>query len=400
MWIVLGLITIVAIILLNWKTIEKIKIGQNMNSYSEVKTQWTDIDFTTAIRDETPKISWTDDKVTYPALAKYRINGIFEIKNIIFVYGSDFHELQNIALRKSMKIPEEGYSIDPYFEDKNEQAYIFRSENNGKTFEKISLGHGFVESNRNEPIFVNNMLYIKVSANFPDEVRYYRSADLGKTWIENNWMPTFTWSDGTMFTYKSGQKTLKVSIDKGKTWDYIDGALKSFYDKTDSLNQLDDDTLVGLTKDKKILFFDLKTFKEEIYNVSIPKGKVISWLGINTINGKNEFYLRLYDNITRKGKENAYLESQVSLFFPMSNEHIQHTKKTPKIVLNISGDYIGGLFIMGYPVHVYSLDRGKSWKYEILNKYHRLYKVKYINGEAWFVAAKKEGTFLIKGKIE
>ena len=56
----------------------------------------------------------------------------------------------------------------------------------------------------------------------------------------------------------------------------------------------------------------------------------------------------------------------------------------------------------GTDIHVYTLDRGKHWKYEILDKYSYMSAHQYINGQLWFVAAKGSAAdvFLTKGKIE
>jgi hypothetical protein len=91
----------------------------------------------------------------------------------------------------------------------------------------------------------------------------------------------------------------------------------------------------------------------------------------------------------------------------MSDEHIEITKKIPKIFFNISQNYIGGIFkygdeTWGTPVHVYTLDRGKHWKFEILEPYRLILTSAYINGQFWFIANKNPNAdmYLTKGKVE
>lgn len=405
MWIALSfmaLVTIVLVIFFNWQTISNLRIGLKMQSFTETKTQWTDIDFTMAVEAETPYISNINHK-NYPALEKYRINGIYAIKNNLLAYGSDEEDVID-KWDVKFGIP----LTDENFVEKNEQAYIFRSTDNGKSFEKISLGHGTISYVTGTPIFTNNTLYIQVDERDTKKVRYYRSEDLGKTWVLNDWKPSFAWSDGAMFIENEENKSVTMSQDHGQTWHSLENALKSFYDKTHSLRQLNDHVLVGMTMDKKILSFDLKTNKEDMYKLSIPEGKVIGGFGTNTIHGKTDFYIELYDNISKPDDEYAYLNTQESIWFPLSDEYIQLPKKLPyPFYWDVKENYIGGIMhygddVFGTIVHVYTLDRGKHWSYEILDKYNLMTASAYIDGQFWFVASKDSagGVFLTKGKIE
>ncbi|XOB63264.1 WD40/YVTN/BNR-like repeat-containing protein [Campylobacterota bacterium DY0563] len=398
----LGLLVIVIVIAItivfNWNSIIKFKIGMKMDEYTEITTPWEQIDFTTAVKEETPLPSWTNDNTSNPALGKYQIRGIFGIKDIVLLYGSNYDEMQNDALKYSNK--------DPYYENKNEQAYIFRTEDDGKTFEKISLGHGSAGLGKElKPISVNDVLYIGVKENDTQNIRYYVSKDLGKSWSENGWMPTSTWKDGTLFIEKEDSQTrvpiVQMSKDNGANWEPLEKELMDFYNKTHSLLQLDDNTLVGLSKTNYILLFNIDTKEISNYHLDLPEGKVISRIGKNIIDGKNEFYIILLDG--EKRAKNEY--SQSSLFFPMTNEHIQMTKKLPQnIHFNISENYIGGFFnygdkIFGIPVHIYTLDRGRNWHYEIVEKYRLISEKAYINHQFWFVASDASNlahTFLMK----
>lgn len=394
MWIVLGIIGIIVIavtIMLNWQTISNFKIGLMMDKFTEVTTPWTDIEFTTAVKGETPYIGVYDNK-PYNALEKYQINGISGIKGIVLVYGSNFREFGDID-----------------YAYKNEQAYIFRSEDNGKTFDKICLGHGAAGGSEHPLVYANNVLYIQIEEGDTKKIHYFSSEDFAKTWIKNDWIPTSSWKDGTLFIENSTDETATMSQDNGKTWHSLEGALKSFYDKTHSLRQLDDNTIVGMTKEKKLLFFNPRTNKEEVHKLSIPEGKVIGRFGTNNIlNGAPAHYIELYDDVSKPDDEYAYFSTQSSIWFPLSDEHIQLPKNLPyRIYWDVKDNYIGGIFkygdeIGGTPVHVYTLDHGKHWEYEILDKYSYMSAHAYIDGELWFVAAKGSAAdvFLTKGKIE
>lgn len=394
MWIVLSVvsfITIVLVIFFNWQIITNFKIGLKMQGFIEKTTQWTDIDFTTAVQGE------THYSHTFPALAKYQINGIFGVKEIIFVYGNNADEItSNNTIEEA---------------DQNEQAYIFRSTDDGKTFEKISLGHGVVvDTSDGTPIFINNTLYIQVEEQDTKKVRYYSSADLGKTWIPNNWKPTSTWSDGTMFIENEANKSVTVSQDHGKTWHPLSGVLKEFYDQIQSLLQLNDHTLVGMTDKKEFLFLDLKTMKIEKKLFETPENKKI--VGFTISNHQLGLELEEY---TLPNQTEPPFESggrQTSYYFPETKEYVKLPKQLPyQIYWHVKDNYIGGIMhynpdggysTFGTIIHVYTLDRGKHWNYEILDKYSYMSAHAYINGELWFVAAKGSAAdvFLTKGKVE
>lgn len=104
--------------------------------------------------------------------------------------------------------------------------------------------------------------------------------------------------------------------------------------------------------------------------------------------------------------------TQTSYYFPETKEYVKLPKQLPyNVSLYVTDNYIGGFMyynpnggysISGTIVHVYTLDRGKHWKYEILDKYTLMTADAYINGQLWFVASKDSagGVFLTKGKVE
>lgn len=402
MWILFSLIglTIGAVFVLNSSYFTNQKIGITMKKFTEVKTQWTDIDFTTAIIGETPFVSKINHK-SYPSLEKYRINGIYGIKNVLLVYGSDEREVTDKwEVKFGVPLSDENYV------GRNEKAYIFRSIDDGKTFDKICLGHGTVEYSRNPPIFTNNTLYIQVDEQDTKKIRYYRSTDLGKTWVSNAWKPSFAWSNGMMFIEHTPSpyeeeilKTVTMSQDGGKTWHPLSGTLKEFYDKTQSLQQLNDHTIVGMTENKEFLFLDLKTMQIEKKVFEIPEHKKIVGFAISN----HQLGLEIEEYTLNEGSD-----TQTSYYFPETKEYVHLPKQLPyQIYWDVKDNYIGGFFnygdeVFGVPVHVYTLDRGKTWKYEILDKYNLMKVPAYIDGQLWFVASKDSagGIFLTKGKVE
>lgn len=394
MWIILSFFLLVAIgitIFFNFQTLQNFKIGLKMQGFTEMTTQWTDIDFTTAVKGETPYLGRYDQK-PYPALEKYRVNGIYSTKDVLLIYGTD--DISSLI-------------GDKVFEsDKYEQAYIFRSTDDGKTFEKICLGHGTVEYNEHLPIFTNNTLYIQVDEQDTQKVRYYCSEDLGKTWIPNDWKPTSVWKDGTLVIEKNPlpygeetKKTATISRDHGKTWHPLSGILKEFYNKTQSLQQLNGHTIVGMTDNKEFLFLELNTMKIEKKVFETPEHKKIVGFVINN----HQLGLELEEYALNEGRD-----IQTSYYFPETEEYASLPKQLPyHIYWDVKDNYIGGIMhygddVFGTIVHVYTLDRGKHWKYEILDKYSLMTASAYINGQLWFVASKDSagGIFLTKGKIE
>jgi hypothetical protein len=411
MWIVLGiigLIAIIAIIFFNWQSITNFKIGLMMDKFTEVKTPWMEIDFTTAVKGETPAIVWNEQNKTSPSLAKYRINGIFNIKNVIFVYGCNYPEMQSINLSNNLKARlnnQQNDKADIYFEDKNEQAYIFRSTDDGTTFEKTSPGHGSV---KNINTF-NNVVYSEIYEQDTNKTLYYRSADLGKTWVPNDWKPSFAWSDGTMFIENEDRTNISMSQDNGKTWQPLSGTLKEFNDKTQSLLQLNENTLVGMNEKEEFLFLDLKTMKIEKKVFETPENKKIVGFAISN----HQLGLEL-EEYTLPDQTEAPFESggtQTSYYFPETKAYVNLPKQLPyHIYWDVKDNYIGGFMhyspnggysAFGTIVHVYTLDRGKHWNYEILDKYNLMTATAYINGQLLFVASKDSagGVFLTKGKI-
>lgn len=387
MWIVLGfigIITIVLVIFFNFQTISNLRIGLKMQGFTEKTTQWTDIDFSTVIEGETPYIGRYDNE-PYPALEKYRVNGIYGIKNLLLIYGTD--DISAFVGDKMLEY------------DKYEQAYIFRSTDNGKSFEKVCLGHGTISYVTGTPIFANNLLYIQVDELDTQKVRYYRSEDMGKTWISNDWKPSFAWSDGTMFIENEENKSATISQDHGKTWHPLSGILKEFYDKTQSLLQLSENTLVGMTDNTEFLFLDLKTMKVEKKVFETPENKKIVGFAISN----HQLGLELEEYALNNGRD-----IQTSYYFPETKEYVNLPKQLPyPFYWDVKENYIGGIMhygddVFGTIVHVYTLDRGKHWSYEILDKYNLMTASACIDGQFWFVASKDSagGVFLTKGKIE
>lgn len=409
-WVVIGIvgfIAIVIVLLLNWNTITNFKIGLMMDKFTEMKTPWVDIDFTTVVKGETHYLTFAN-KTPYPALAKYQIHGIYAIEDVILVYGSNTEEAES-----NWDAETESHDVVA----KNEQAYIFRSDNNGKAFEKISLGHGIVEYREGSPILANNVLYVQVDERDTKKTRYYRSTDLGKTWAPNDWKPSFAWSDGTMFIENEDRTNITMSQDNGKTWHPLSGVLKEFYTQTKtlfllqrSLRQLNDHTLVGMTDNKEFLFLDLKTMKIEKIAFETPENKKI--VGFTISNHQLGLELEEYTLPDQTEPPFESGSTQTSYYFPKTKEYVNLPKQLPyQVYWDVKDNYIGGFMhyspnggysTFGTIIHVYTLDRGKHWKYEILDKYSYMSAHAYINGALWFVAAKGSAAdvFLTKGKVE
>jgi hypothetical protein len=161
-----------------------------------------------------------------------------------------------------------------------------------------------------------------------------------------------------------------------------------------------------MNENKEFLFLDLKTMKVEKKVFETPENKKIVGFAISN----HQLGLELEEYTIPDQTEPPFDSggTQTSYYFPETKEYVKLPKQLPyHIYWDVKDNYIGGFMrygsqSFGTDVHVYTLDRGKHWEYEILDKYSYMSAHAYINGELWFVAAKGSAAdvFLTKGKIE
>jgi hypothetical protein len=384
----------------------QIHIGTTMNKFAEDKTQPIDIDFSTAVSGETPHTSPLNHK-QYPALEKYQIEVMHQSNDVIYIGGSD-RELWLDSRYGDMSKP-----ID--FEEQNTRAHIFRSTDEGKSFTKIILGRGEV----NDIMGYKNHVFAKVYDPIPKRYEYYRSTDNGQTWKANDWFPIQIWDDGVMFMADEEGNGLRLSMDAGATWRIPSSAFNDFYQATKPplfsfnhgpgrmfdyppLQELNDNTVVGMNKDKEILYFDLKTQTTQKQHFNIPENKNIVGFVVN--NNQLGLQIEDYEVTENAGTPNESIKKQMAFYFPETQEYAHFPKHLPAVFdLHVQDDYIGGIgFINGERVHVYTKDRGKQWYYQVLYSYEPHVPETWLYANGYVFSAmhnwSKQGAFIVKLK--
>lgn len=384
----------------------QIQIGIVMNKFAEDKTQPVDIDFSTAVQGETPYLSQYSDK-KYPALEKYTIEIIKTSNNILYIAGSNYNESMN-------SFDHTDHPSILSFVDQNTCAHIFRSTDEGRSFTKIILGRGEVK----DIMGYKNHVFAKVYDPIPKRYKYYRSTDNGQTWNPEDWFPIQIWNDGVMFTTDEEGNALRLSMDGGATWRIPSDAFNNFYQVTKPplfithnygrmfdyppLQKLNDNTVVGMNKDKEILYFDLKTQTTQKQYFNIPDNKNIIGFVVN--NNQLGLQIEDYEVTENMGTAKESIKKQIAFYFPETQEYVHFPKYLPAVFeLHVQENYIGGIgFINGERVHVYTKNRGKQWYYQVLYSYepHVPEIWLYTNGYVFSAMHNwsKQGAFIVKLK--
>ena len=385
----------------------QIHIGTTMNKFAEDKTQPIDIDFSTAVQGETPYVSQYSDK-KHPALEKYVIEIIEANNHVLYVAGSNSNESMN-------SFDHTNHPSILNFVDQNTRAHIFRSTDDGQSFTKTILGRGEV----NDIMGYKNHVFAKVYDPIPKRYEYYRSTDNGQTWKANDWFPIQIWDDGVMFMADEEGNGLRLSMDAGATWRIPSSAFNDFYQATKPplfsfnhgpgrmfdyppLQELNDNTVVGMNKDKEILYFDLKTQTAQKQHFNIPEDKNIVGFVVN--NHQLGLQIEDYEVTENAGTPNESIKKQMAFYFPETQEYVHFPKHLPAVCeLHVQENYIGGIvFINGERVHVYTKDRGKQWYYQVLYSYepHVPETWLYTNGYVFSAMHNwsKQGAFIVKLK--
>ena len=384
----------------------QIHIGTTMNKFAEDKTQPIDIDFSTAVQGETPYVSQYSDK-KHPALEKYVIEIIEANNHVLYVAGSNSNESMN-------SFDHTNHPSILNFVDQNTRAHIFRSTDDGQSFTKTILGRGEV----NDIMGYKNHVFAKVYDPVTDRYEYYRSTDNGQTWKANDWFPIQIWDSGVMFMADEEGNGLRLSMDGGATWRVPSDAFNGFYQATKPplfinhdygrmfdyppLQKLNDNTIVGMNKDKEILYFDLKTQTTQKQHFNIPENKNI--VGFVVSNHQLGLQIEDYEVTENAGTPNESIKKQMAFYFPETQEYAHFPKHLPAVFeLHVQEDYIGGIgFINGERVHVYTKDRGKQWYYQVLYSYepHVPETWLYTNGYVFSAMHNwsKQGAFIVKLK--
>jgi hypothetical protein len=363
------------------------------------------------------------------ALSNYRIRTFYPFDGDVgFIGGSDYEKQWNIHT-DAIKIDPEIY--DMYWPDKHETAYLFRTDDDGKSFTKISLIKGY----HVDAVLKYKKNYYAIVENYLMEYKTYVSKDKGKTWkvFFDGAIECFFSEEKFIFSryVRSKDNTDKANnnlyhffytSDRGMTSRPIPKKVIQ-YTKYGSLFNLHKGRLLFF-ENEQLVWIDIDTLEEEKMSIKIPQGYGVAsgksrYYGRNPLAfGENDRNQNNFIQINKEdGRPYIYLQninapkdkpSQVSIWYPLEDKHIIFDKKISQIVpLKVSGNYIGGFIKKASVlVHIWTLDNGKNWKYEVLPDYYLLKGIKVAHDRIWMTALvrgerpdKKEGYPKVKGSF-
>ncbi len=352
---------------------------------------------------------------TADPLANYRIRTFYPFDGDVgFVGGSDYEMQWNIQSRAIKNKPS---LYDMYWPDKHETAYLFRTEDDGKTFTKIGLLKGY----HVDQVIKYKQNYYAIVEDYLWNAKTFVSKDKGKSW--NLYYPlsieAFFSENCFIFSEPTGIQTAQsvsrfkyfYTKNRGKTSIPLSKKIMSYAKNMHPKFQRNF-RLVFNVYDGKLLFLDGKdlvsvdmdTEKETRTVLKFPEGyKLASYasreygknlleqyktrdrnlnaLQINKENAKPYILLQKKDTNDKK-------PAQISIWYPFENKHIIFDKKISQVVpFQVSGDYVGGFIKKdSILVHIWSIDDGKEWNYEVLPDYYLLNGPKVAHDKIWMTA--------------
>ena len=416
-----------------------INISMKYKGLTMEQDDWKEFDFINIKGEKKAVILGGLSEIT--ALGNYRIRTFYPFDGDVgFVGGSDYDkqkELQNIELFDKKTISQEEY--DSHWPDKQETAYMFRTNDDGKSFTKIRLLKGY----HVDEIIKYKQNYYTILENYLMKYKTYISKDNGKTWeifLDNGAIELF-FSDKkfifSRFVYPKDNRDKKndslyhffYTTDGGKTSSPLSKKIIK-YTKYKSMFNLYKGNLLFL-EDNKLVQFNIDTQEEEKISIVLPDGYKIAsaksrYFGKNPLAfGENKRYS---NNVLQINKENGKpyillqkndtndtIPAQISIFYPLENKHIILNKNISKIVpLKVVGKYIGGFIKKSsILVHIWTYNDGEDWKYEVLGDYYLLKGPKVAYNKIWMTALvrgerpdrkegypKVKGSFLIMGTVK
>ena len=398
------------------------------------KSKWKEFDFT--------NIEGESQAIIFGGLAKQNALGNYQIRtfypfdgDVGFVGGSDYEKQWRI---QSDNIKTDPTLYDSHWPYKHETAYLFRTDDDGKSFTKIGLTKGY----HVDGVFKYKESYYAVVENYLRQYKTYVSKDAGKTWkvffdgaIELFFLEkSFIFSRFVASKDNTDKKNDNLyhyfyTTDGGKTSRPIAKEIIK-YTKYESIFNLHKGKLLFL-ENTQLVWVDIDTLEEESMPIVFPKGYSIAsdksrdygknplafmennreqnnFIQINQKDGRPYIYLQKVD--AHKDEP-----AQMSVWYPLENKHIIFEKNISKIVpLKVYGDYIGGFIKKSLQlVHIWTYDNGKNWKYEILPDYYLLKGITVAYDRVWMTALvrgerpdgkegypKVKGSFLVMGTLK
>lgn len=421
-----------------------INISMKYKGLMMEESKWEEFDFTD-IAGETQAIIF-GGLVKQNALGNYRIRTFYPFDGTVgFVGGSDYNkqnELQNIELFDKKTITQEEY--DSHWPDKYETAYLFRTDDDGETFTKDNLGNGYIAE-----IIKHKKNYYAIVENYLLEAKTFTSKDNGKRWKEFFHESIELFFDTKHFIYSELTNIKSVNAPLRYKYFYTNNGGKSAVPLSTKIVQYAINMQINLNyrlrfdmyqgkliflDNEDLVFIDIETQKEDRKHLSLPKGYKIA-TPTSRIYGENKYEFmrrtrgdRHNTNVLQINKEDGrpyiYLQkidepeeepAQLSIWYPLENKHIVFNKDISKIVpFKVSGNYIGGFIKKtSLLVHIWSLDYGENWHYEVLPDYYLLNGPKVAYDKIWMTALvrgerpdgkegypKVKGSFLVMGTLK
>ena len=361
------------------------------------KNEWKEFDLD-SVAGETPA-SLFGGLQKGQSILKYNFKLMYPFDGKVgFVGGSDREDTRN-------KCRENG---GLKCREKNEQACIFRTIDDGKTFTRQTLGHGIVKRIKK----IDNSYFINVEEEDTKISKTFRSDDLGESW---KFMGNFYMSalfEPNRFIYVTTTKVGKELVfkefytkDGGKTSQPLDEKILD-YEKKSLTNGLEiyKGHLVFLL-DETLVFVNIDTLEEKRTVLKRPPYQLLKQLVVDKESGELLIYVK--DMNAKEKKYNKLVQS--SIWYPLTNELVKFDKDIPHALsLRARGNYIGGLLrYRGLLTHMWTMDKGKEWKFEMLSHYFwESASTGYSNGRIYMEAlvqgkeGVKKGSYLIMGKIK
>ncbi len=373
------------------------------------QNEWREFDIN-SVKGETPAKS-NIFKGKQPSIDKYKFKLMYPFDGSVgFFGGGDFEDKYVEARKQKLEGTYTHNSHEYNYAYKNETAYLFRTIDDGKTFTRMSFGHGTVES----MLKADGVYFMGIKEQDTENVKTFRSIDFGETWqfmgdfyLHKSWQFT---KDRFVFTTvnKKGKKTIYkkfYTTDGGKTSKPLDQRIKELKEKAQS-HSIYKEKFVFLIG-RELVFVDLDTMKEERKPLKLPPYKTFTknpHMTVDSESGKLYFVL---EDINGIKKEKGY--KQTLIWFPFTNELVEFKKNLPvRVPMGVHGDYIGGIFkYKGVLTHAWTLNKGIKWNFEVLPHYsYNTYYTRIQNKRIYMRAmvydkdGVKDGSYIMLGKIK
>lgn len=364
------------------------------------KNEWGEFDLDN-VSGETPA-SLFHGLQSGQAILKYRFELMYPFDGKIGFYGgsdrSQLTENTNIEFLDTV--------------EKNETAYLFRTIDDGKSFTRQSLGHGVVNALKRYA----NRYYLNVHEADTYKDHTFTSDDLGAHWHTLGDFRIEALFDTNRFIY-SKTKSLSISErettyyytkDGGKTGAPLNAKLLNYLEQSSSVSydnrfHIYQGKLVFLVEDK-LISVDIDTLQEQNISLKKPPHQLFDGMDIDPESGR--LYIFTKDDDFKPTQKREF--PQLSVWFPFEDIFVKFDKGLYEdLGLRVRGNYIGGLMhYRGILTHIWTMDYGKTWEFEVLPHYfwtaligygnNRIYMTAYVQGKKGV----KKGTYLIMGKIK